>query len=117
MTSLEHLVASIAMVRFFIVVHGLVAFQLVRVGEGRLANFAFVWFLARVDSHVSPQIGDLHKVSITVVTVIRFLASVKTHMGFQVVVSRESFMALWALKRLFAGVCSFVVLQNMFVAE
>lgn len=68
-------------------------------------------------SHVSPEICHLHKMSVTVVTVVWFFTSVESHVGLQMMVTGKPFMTLWTFEGLFSGVRSFMVLQNMFVAK
>lgn len=110
-------VATITLKGFLIVVDKHVGFQLIRIGEVVFARFTFVRSFAGVYAQMSPKIGHLYKVAITVITVIGFFAGMQSHVCFQMVIACEFLFAFGTLKWFFAGMGSFVILQHVFVAK
>ena len=92
-------------------------FELVGVAKVRVANFANIWFLSCVDSQMPAKVGHLHKLPVTVSACIRLFTRVEPHVSFQMMISGEAFATNFALKWLLTGVCTLVVLQNVFIAE
>lgn len=66
---------------------------------------------------MSPQIGHLHKLTVTMGATVGFLTGVQTHMGLEMMVTREALMTDFALEGLFTGMGSLVVLKNVLVAK
>lgn len=66
---------------------------------------------------MSPQIRHLYKFSIAHITMIRSLARMQSHMRLQMVIPGETFMTLGTFERFLTRVCSFVILEDVFVAE
>lgn len=64
-----------------------------------------------------PQIRHLHKMSIAMATVVGLLSGVKSHVGFEMMVPRESFLAFRTFERFLTRVRSFVILKYVLVAE
>lgn len=61
---------------FLILVNQIVSLELIGVRELGVTHTTWIWSLACMYSHVSPEVGNLNKVSITVFTVIGFLSRV-----------------------------------------
>ena len=72
--SAEASVAVLALEGFLALVDEHVSLQLVRVGEPRRAQVAGVGPLAGVYTQVAPQVGHLHKLTVAVRAVVRFLS-------------------------------------------
>jgi len=109
--------AAVAGERLLALVDQDVRFELIGVREARVAQLASVGFLARVDAKMPPQIGHLDELTVAVFTVIRFFTRMQPHMCFEVVVPGKALVTLHALEGLLARVSSFVVLEDMLVAE
>lgn len=63
------------------------------------------------------KVGDLHELPVAVSTTVRFLPSVQSHMGLQMVVACEPFVANLTFKWFFACMSALVILQYMLVAK
>lgn len=94
-----------------------VGLQLIAVRKSRAAQLTGIRTLARVHSQMPSKVGHLYELSLTVAAVVRFLSSVQAHVCLQVVISRESLVALFAFKWLFSGMSALVVLKHMLVSE
>ena len=90
--------------------------------------------LPRVHPHVSPQVGHLHKLAVTVGAAVGLLSCTKhvnivmmgclvsltcvePHVSLQMVIPGESFMTFFAFEGFLSCVGSLVVLQHVFVPE
>jgi hypothetical protein len=87
-----------------------VSLQLVGVREIAGTNLALVRSLSSMDPDVSPEVGHLDKLPVTVRTTIRLLSCMKSHVSFKMMVPGEPLVTFLTLEWFLAGVGSLVVL-------
>lgn len=109
--------ALLAFKRLLSLVDQHMSLELVAVREPGSTELASVGALARMYPQVTSQVGHLHKLTIAVCAVVWLLSSVQPHMSLEMVVTRETLVALFALERLLARVCPLVILKDVLVAE
>lgn len=112
MTATESGAACVTLLWFLVIVHQHMRFQLIRIGEIRVAHGAFVWSIAGMDAQMTPQIGNLHKFTVTIVAVVWLFAGMQSHVRLQMMVACEAFVAVrfGTGKWLFARMRSLVIL-------
>ena len=70
-----------------------------------------------MDAEVAAQVGHLDELAVAMTTLVRFLASVESHVSFQVVVPGEALLTNAAFERFFTCVSTLVVLKYVLVPE